>query len=237
MRKNSLKNVLPILSKNKNSKNILFMGNNVSGFNDYLKVLPQDKILFGFPGAGGSRINHVVHYVDTEKPNGKRMGITLGEIDAQTRERTVQIRKLFESAGVPVKIVDDMDSWLKYHVAFINPLAGALLKAGDNYKLAEDTETIRTYICAVNESSRVLRALGYKKSYNIKMKFFQWFPEFLLIKILKQVFDSKFAEVAMMMHVNAAKDEMNELANEFRFLKNKTSIKTPNLDELISCIL
>jgi hypothetical protein len=133
-------------------------------------------------------------------------------------------------------VVDDINSWLKYHVAFINPVAGALLKAGDNYKLAQDKETIRKYIRAVNECSKVLKSLGYKKSYNPKLTFFKWFPEFMLIKILQQVFNSKFAEVAMMMHVNAAKDEMLELGNDFTTLINQTSINTPNFDELLSCI-
>jgi len=236
MRKNSIKSVLPILSKNNNIKNILFMGNNTLGFDEYLKYLPKEKVLFGFPGGGGSRLDHVVHYVDSEKPNGKRMPITLGEIDGTTKERTNQIQYLFESSGVPVNIVDDMDSWLKYHVAFVHPIAGALLKAGDNYKLAKDKEIIRTYIRAVNEGSKVLKALGYKKSYNVKLKFFQWFPETLLIKILTQVFNSKFAEVAMMMHANAAKDEIIELGNDFKTLSKQTSMNTPNIDELISSI-
>ena len=236
IRKNSLENVLPILHKNKKSKNYLFMGNTASGFSDYLEALPEEKVLFGFPGAGGSRINHVVHYVDSEKPSGKRMGITLGEIDGQTRERTLQIQKMFEAAGVPVKIVEEMDSWLKYHVAFINPVAGALLKTGDNYKLAQDDHTILTYLRAVKEGGNVLKELGYKKSYNPKMNLFYWLPESLLIKILKKVFNTKFAEVAMMMHVNAAKDEMIELANDFRKLRDQTSIQAPNLDELIHYI-
>ena len=60
--------------------------------------------------------------------------------------------------------------------------------------------------------------------------------EILLVNILKQVFNSKFAEIAMMMHANAANDEMIELGNDFKILRNKTSIKTPNLDELISYI-
>jgi 2-dehydropantoate 2-reductase len=157
-------------------------------------------------------------------------------MDGKTKDRTRQIRKLFEDASVPVKIVDDIDSWLKYHVAFVNPIAGALLKAGDNYKLANDNDTIRMYIRAVKEGGRVLKALGYKKSYNVKLKLFYWFPEFILIKILQQVFNSKFAEVAMMMHANAARDEMVELGSEFRSLRDQTSLKTPNLDELIDCI-
>jgi len=236
MRKNSLEKVLPILSKNKNIKNFLFMGNNTLGFDEYLKYLPKEKVLFGFPGGGGSRLDHVIHYVDSEQPNGKRLSITLGEIDGDTKDRTNQIQYLFESSDVPINIVDDMDSWLKYHVAFVNPIAGALLKAGDNNKLAQDKDTVRKYIRAVNEGSRVLKKLGYKKSYNAKLKFFKWLPEFMLIKILQQVFNSKFAEVAMMMHVNAAKDEMLELGNDFKSLINQTSIQTPNFDELLNCI-
>ncbi len=236
MRKNSIKNILPVLSKNGNIKNILFMGNNTLGFDEYLKYLPKEKVLFGFPGGGGSRINHIVHYVDSEKPNGKRLPITIGEIDGEIRERTRQTKYLFESSGVPVNIVDDINSWLKYHVAFVHPIAGALLKAGDNYKLAKDKNTIRTYIRAVKEGGRVLKALGYKKSYNFKLKLFYWLPESLLINILKQVFNSKFAEIAMMMHANAARDEIIVLRNEFKTLRDQTSIKTPNLDELISCI-
>jgi hypothetical protein len=68
------------------------------------------------------------------------------------------------------------------------------------------------------------------------MKLFYWLPEGILINILRKVFNSKFAEVAMMMHVNAAKDEMIELGNELMTLKNRTSLKTPNLDELIRYI-
>jgi len=212
------------------------MGNNTLGFDAYLDFLPKEKILFGFPGGGGSRINHIVHYVDTEKPDGKRLPITIGEIDGHTKARTKQIQKMFEAADVPVKIVKEMDSWLKYHVAFVNPIAGALLKCGNNYKLAKDKDTIRTYIRSVKEGGRVLKSLGFKKSYNVKLRLFYWMPERMLINILKKVFDSKFAEVAMMMHANAAQDEMIELGNEFKTLTDQTSIKTSNLDELISSI-
>ena len=236
MRKNSVKKVLPLLSKSQHIKNFLFMGNNTMGFGEYVKYLPQEKVLFGFPGGGGSRINHIVHYIDSRKPGGRRLPVVIGEMDGKIRQRTKNIRDLFESSGVPVRLVDDMDSWLKYHVAFVLPIGGALLKSGDNYKLARDHETIRMYIRAVKEAGRVLKALGYKKSYNVKLNSFYWLPEGWLIKILKKLFNSKFAEVAMMMHVNAARDEMIELGNELGKLKGQTTVPTPNLDELIPAI-
>ena len=77
MRKNSVKNILPVLSQKKKFRNFLFMGNNGSGFEEYLKYLPTEKVLFGFPGGGGSNIEQITHYVDSEEPNGKRMAVTI----------------------------------------------------------------------------------------------------------------------------------------------------------------
>ena len=59
----------------------------------------------------------------------------------------------------------------------------------------------------------------------------------MLIKILSKVFNSKFAEVAMMMHVRAARDEMIELRKEFKALQDQSDVRTPNLDELMRSIL
>ena len=233
MRKNSVRKLLPTLSESPNIKHFLFMGNNGSGFEEYLHYLPKEKVLFGFPGGGGSRIDHIVHYVDSDQPNGQRMPVTLGEIDGKVKERTRLIQELFESSGVPVKIVDDIDSWLKFHLAFVLPLAGALLKSGDNYKLAKDKPTLRKYVLAVREAGRALRALGYEKSYNLKFEMFYWIPTGLMARILSRVFNSKFSEVAMMMHVRSAKDEMTELKQEFYALIDQSKVNTPNLDELM----
>jgi 2-dehydropantoate 2-reductase len=236
MRKNGVLKLLPELGKHKYLNHILFMGNNANGFEEYLKYLPKEKVLFGFPGSGGSRIDHVAHYIDSEKPGGPRMPITIGEIDGMERERTHQIRDLFESSQVPVKIVDDIDSWLKYHVAFVLPVAGALLKSGDNYKLAKDKAMMKQYIMAVREGGKVMKSLGYKKSYNPKQNLFSLLPSWLLIRILGKVFDSKFAEIAMMMHVNAAKDEMAKLTKEFRDLQKQSGIATHSFDSLMDIV-
>jgi 2-dehydropantoate 2-reductase len=236
MRKNGVLKLLPELGKHKYLNHILFMGNNANGFEEYLKYLPKEKVLFGFPGGGGSRIDHVAHYIDSEKPGGPRMPITIGEIDGMERERTHQIRDLFESSQVPVKIVDDIDSWLKYHVAFVLPVAGALLKSGDNYKLAKDKAMMKQYIMAVREGGKVMKSLGYKKSYNPKQNLFSLLPSWLLIRILGKVFDSKFAEIAMMMHVNAAKDEMAKLTKEFRDLQKQSGIATHSFDSLMDIV-
>ncbi len=237
IRKNKVLSVLPILSQNKNVKNILFMGNNTLGFDDYLKFLLKEKILFGFPGAGGGRKEHVVHYIDREKPNGKRMPITIGEMDGEIKDRTRQIKSLFESANVPVDVVKDIDGWLKYHVAFVSPIGGALFMCSGNFsKLAKSKNSLRIFIRACKEGGNVLKELDYTKRQPFRFNLFYWFPEWITIKIFQGFFSSKFAEIGLALHAEAAIDELKELANEFKTLIDKTSIKTPNIDKLSSFI-
>jgi 2-dehydropantoate 2-reductase len=109
IRKNKLPPVLKILAASPRIKNILFMGNNALGFSFYLDALPEAKLLFGFPGAGGGMNEHVVNYADREKPGGKRRAVNIGEIDGETRDRTQAIKSLFETAGIPVDLTQDID--------------------------------------------------------------------------------------------------------------------------------
>ena len=237
IRKNKLPPVFEILGANDKLKNILFMGNNALGFEQYLRRLPSEKLLFGFPGAAGGISEHVVHYVDREKAKGKRKPITIGEIEGKTRERTRAIKSLFETSGIPVDLTADIDGWLKYHVALVSPLGNALYKHNcDNYALAEDEATIRMMVRAAKEGGRVLKALGYKKRQPFRFNFFYWLPEMLNVKAVQSLLESKFAEVAFALHARAARDEIKDLADEFQSLIEKTSIETVNIDTLKSYV-
>jgi 2-dehydropantoate 2-reductase len=238
IRKNKLLPVFEILAASRGVKNILFMGNNALGFDEYVKRLPVEKVLFGFPGAGGGIREQVVHYADREKPKDKRRAVTIGEIDGRNKERTLAIKSLFESAGVPVDLTPDIDGWLKYHVALVSPLVGALYKHGcDNYKAAKDKETLRALVRAAKEGGRVLRALGFRKRQPFEFNLFYWLPEFMNMMAVKGLLESKFAEVAFAMHAKAARDEMEDLAREFQELTARTSVDTPNIDTLRKFII
>lgn len=235
MRKNNIRSVLPVLSSNRHIKNILFIGNNALGFDAYLEHLPKEKVLFGFGRAGGGRKDHVVHYIDSGKPNGKRMPVAIGEIDGEMKERTQQIKAFFESAEVPVEVVKDMDGWLKYHIAMVFPMCAVLLKNDcDNSKLAENKEDVRCCLRASKEAGNVLKALGYTKRQPFRFNLFYWMPEYLVVKIFQKILSTKFAEIAFAMHARAAADEFKEHADDFKTLIDKTSVKTPNIDKLRS---
>jgi 2-dehydropantoate 2-reductase len=233
IRKNRLAPVFDTLAACPGIENILFMGNNALGFDQYTEHLPAAKLLFGFPGAGGGLREQVVCYADRRKPRANREAITLGEIDGQVRARTNAIRSLFESADVPVNLVPDIDAWLKYHVALISPLVGALYKHDcDTHGVASDRETLRTLIRAANEGARVLRALGFSAHEPVEFKLFRWLPELISTMGLKGLFESRFAEIAFGMHARAARDEMRDLAREFEQLTARTSVDTPHLEAL-----
>ncbi len=67
-------------------KTLIFGAGLIGSVYAYLEHLPKENVLFGFGRAGGGRKDHVVHYVDSEKPNGKRIPLVIGEIDGQTKE-------------------------------------------------------------------------------------------------------------------------------------------------------
>lgn len=237
VRRNKLCPVFEILAASPGIKNILFMGNNTLGFDAYTKRLPVEKILFGFPGVGGGIHGQVVHYADRIKPNRNRRAVIIGEIDGQSKERTLAVKALFATAGIPVNLTTDIDGWLRYHVALVNPLAGALYRHHcDNYQTAKDKDTLCALVRAAKEGGRVLRALGFLKRQPFEFNLFYWLPEFMNRVAVKKLLESKFAEVAFTMHAKAARDEMENLARDFQTLIAKTSIDTPNIDMLTNFI-
>jgi 2-dehydropantoate 2-reductase len=233
IRKNMLGPVFEVLKANQRVQHILFMGNNALGFDAYLEALPAKKILFGFPGAGGGFREHTVHYADREKASATRRAITIGEMDGVTRPRTQAIKAVFESSGVPVDTVDDIDGWLKYHLALVLPIADALYVHNcDNQALARDKATLRKMVRAAREGGNVLRALGYTKRQPFRFNLFYWMPEPMVVKVFQSLMDSTFAEIAFAMHAAAGRDEIVELRGEFSTLVERTTVPTPYIDAL-----
>ncbi len=235
VRNNKIPSVLETLGECPKLGNILFMGNNVLGFDAYLEALPAEKILFGFPGAGGGWEGDTLKYVDSESPGGKRMPIRIGEIDGREKARTVEIRELFESADIPVEVVKDIDGWLKYHAAFVIPIGHALYKHDvDLGAVAADKGTLRLVVRAGKEAGNVLRELGYTKRQPFKFNLFYWMPEFVTARIFRGIFSGNYAEIAFALHAKAARDEFEGLSKEFQSLAVRAGVKMPNFESLCS---
>ncbi len=235
MRKSSRLAVCPILAECQNLQNILFLGNDVSGFHRYLDYLPREKISLGFPGAGGGWDGDDLVIADGDKPNDKGSSLYIGELNGETRERTTRIQELFDGAGFPVSLEKDIDGWLKYHFAFMGPTAGVvLMHAGNLEAVAADTAGLRMYIRACREAGDVLRAVGYKKRQPPIFNLYYWLPEWVGVRTFQRFFRSRKVEVAMGLHASEVGDELLEMMEEFTEFRARTGIETPNLDELLS---
>ena len=237
MQKSGRAAVCPVLAQNTHLKNILFLGNDVSGFHQYLDHLTEDQVLLGFPGVGGGWEGANLVVMDREKPNAHHGEIFIGELDGVVRDRTVQIKKLFEAADIKVNIEKDMDGWLKYHFAFMAPTGGVIfMKGGDLRAVASDREAIHQYCRACREAGNVLREIGFRKRQPPVFNLYYWLPRWLEPVVFGKLFGSRSAEVRFGLHAKTVGPELLELADEFAVLKRLAGMETPNLDALLDCV-
>jgi len=235
MQKASRLVVCPTLARNEHLKNILFLGNDVSGFHRYLDHVPAETVLLGFPIAGGGWSDGELVFMDREKPRGPHGELHLGELDGANRARTKEIAALFAAADIKVGVERNMDGWLKYHFAFMAPTAGAVFeKDGDLRAVAEDPELIHRYCLACREAGDVLRKVGYKRRQPPVFNLFYWLPRWLEPAVFAKLFRSRSAEVRVGLHAPGIGPELLEMAEEFAGLKAKAGLETPTLDALLA---
>jgi 2-dehydropantoate 2-reductase len=233
MRKNKISDILPALSENHNSPNVLFMCNNVSGPSEMTDALARERVLLGFAGAGGYFKDHAVIY---EVVSGRQQPTMFGELDGDTTPRVKQIAEAFKGAGFPVAVSNNMDAWLKTHAAEILPTGGAFYMAGiDNYRLSRTRDSLVLMVRAIREGYKVLNANDIPITPS-NHKIFNWIPEPLLIALMKRMLSTKTAETVMVGHAKSAQDEIKQMADDFTMLARKTSVPTPAMDRLFKHI-
>jgi 2-dehydropantoate 2-reductase len=78
VRRDQLAGIMPALTANHYIPTLLFMLNNPLGSTQLIRALGQDRVLLGFPGAGGTREGQIVRYaMIAQQPT------TLGELSGR----------------------------------------------------------------------------------------------------------------------------------------------------------
>jgi 2-dehydropantoate 2-reductase len=232
VRRDQVASVLPEFAANHCIPILIFMLNYPAGTNDLAQVLRRDRVLLGFPGAGGTRDGHIIRYaMIAQQPT------TLGELDGQ---RTARLRKLvetFRQAGFPTTTSRDMDAWLKAHAFFVASVSGAIyMSGGDCHRLSEDKETVVLMAKGVREGYSAVRALGLSVAPFALRVLFTWLPPAFAVYYWRRFFSSKMAEYVFGRHARAASREMRELANDCRSLLQKSGVEAPALRQLYRAI-
>jgi ketopantoate reductase len=85
VRRDQVASVVPGLAANHRIPILIFMLNNPTGSSDLAQALGRDRVLLGFPGAGGTRDRHLVRYaMIAQQPT------TLGELDGRPNSAPAQ---------------------------------------------------------------------------------------------------------------------------------------------------
>jgi len=230
MRGNQVREILPVLGANRRIPSILFMVNNVAGPGMWKARVGAERILLGFPGAGGAKDGHAIRYSILDKGT---QPTTLGELDGKVTPRLTAIAGALSSAGFPVAISNHMDGWLKTHGAVIVPIAAAILMSGGSTrKAALDPEVLRLCARAIKEAISGLRAWEIRIE-PTKYRFLSLLPDPLLSAILRRIFAKPRSELTMARHAMGARDEIRFLAEDLMALVKGSGRPSPALDRII----
>ena len=221
--------ILPVLSKNK-SPNIVFVVNNPLGYDRWIEAVGRERILIGFPSAGGVRENGEVHYFIGRGMAKLFQSTTFGELDGVRTERLKRLVKIFRHAGFQPSISRSPDAWHKTHAAVILPVGRALYKYNsNNYELSKSYATLKQMVLATRECFQVLKSINV--SIEPEKLNFYYLPLFIIVPVYMLLMKTKIAEIAMAAHTIAAKEEMEALEKQFLSL-NQQSVRMHNFNSL-----
>jgi 2-dehydropantoate 2-reductase len=230
MRRNQVSAVLPCLAAAARVHNVLFVGNNAAGPGEMIAALGAARVVLGFASVAGTRRGPLLRVL--VRADHRPPVVTLGELDGSQTPRLAELCAVLEAAGFRVRYSTHMDAWLKTHAALVSPLANALyLAGGDNYRLARTRDGLVLAVRAVREGLRVLKARQIPIEPPM-LRLWASLPEPILVALVQRLLNTELAEIALAGHVNAARDEMQCLADEFCGLAAGTSILTPAMDRL-----
>ena len=219
--------LLPELEANRGVKAFLFMHNRAAGSSRLAQAVGPERLLLGFPGAGGWRDGATVRYrLIPEQPT------TLGEPNGRLSPRLRQVAKIFEEAGFSVALNRRMDDWLKTHAMLVTVIAGAIYLAdGSTTALAASRKRIRTLVRGVRQGFQILSDANIVIEPK-KLDFLIGLPPILLQIYLRRFLARPASELILARHANAVPGEMLKLVEELRVIVQLEPHKAPELEAL-----
>jgi 2-dehydropantoate 2-reductase len=232
VRRDQLASVMPALQANRSIPAMLFMLNNPVGSGDLVRAIGQDRVLLGFPGAGGTLDGHVVRYaLISQQPT------TLGELNGRSSDRVRGLAGALNASGFRTTISGDMDAWLKVHAFFVTAVSGAIyIAGGDCRRLSGDNTALTLMTKGVREGFAAVRELGLTVTPFPLRVLFTWLPQRFAVAYWRRFLASDMADYVFGRHARSASHEMRDIANDCLTLLDKTGVRAPALRQLYRAI-
>jgi 2-dehydropantoate 2-reductase len=191
---------------------VLFLLNWAAGAEPLGAVIGHERVLLGFPVAGGTMDGDVVRY----RAAGLLTRLTpmpIGEPGGRTTPRLERIVRAFRTAGINAKAEPRMDAWLKTHAAFEVPLGQAVDAAGGPTALAGDPDAIRGMIRLMRRNLAAMPAPPVPRGFAA----LRILPEGLLTAVLRRFLRSPTAVHSGLSNASPATTaELERLAEQLR---------------------
>ncbi|GAA2670295.1 MULTISPECIES: ketopantoate reductase family protein [Actinosynnema] len=124
---------------------VLVLANWAAGPEPLSAVIGRDRLLLGFPTAGGRLVDGVLrHRADSWIT--RLVTVPISEPDGRVTPRLERTLRLFREIGMDAKAEPQVDAWLTTHAAVEVPLGQAVDAAGGPAALAGDRAAVRELV-------------------------------------------------------------------------------------------
>ncbi len=232
VRRNQVAALLPVLARN-GSPNIVFMGNNLTGPDEYTAALGKERVMLGFVFGAGRREGDVIHAWAPHGLLSRVLTAPFGEIDGTITPRLTRLVGIFRQAGLRAETSPAIVDYTRTHGAGVAAFAPLLIKHGcDTSALARSTVDLRLLVDGQLETLEVLHALGYRiipRSTSVM----RMMPRFLLVAFYRALLASRIGEVGAGWHCSQAPDEMQRLAEDLQVLVDRSGLAAPAIRKIL----
>jgi 2-dehydropantoate 2-reductase len=228
VRKNQVGDLLPTLARN-GSPNIVFLGNNLSGPQEFTRILDRRRIMLGNVIAGGKRDGDIIRaFISTP------VASAFGEMDGSITPRLERLVRILRKGGIKAKASANMIDAQMTHAAGVALIGKLTMKHHcDLRSLSRSRADLALYVAASREAHRVLHACGHKVVPSSE-SVIAAMPAFLQIAGMRALLNSRLGEVGLAWHVSQAPDEVQQLADELSALADQVSFPVPAIRQVLA---
>jgi 2-dehydropantoate 2-reductase len=223
--------LLPDLRDNRGVKTFLFLHNRAAGHAALAQAVGPERLLLGFPGAGGWLDGGMVRYrLIPEQPT------TIGEPGGSLSPVLRQVAKALEQAGFTVALSRHMDDWLKTHAMLVTAIAGSIyLGHGSTAAVAQSRDSIRRLVRGIRQGFGLLSGAGVVITPR-KLGLLVGLPAILAETYLRRFLARPASELIMARHANAVPGELATLVLELRAIVRLDPGAAPDLETLWAAV-
>lgn len=223
MRYTQIDNIIPILNENV-SKNIVFVGNNLSG-DTLMQALPNKNVMFGFYMAAGHREKDRVVSISFHK-------ITMGPFkETQSRERFTE--EIFKDTKIKVTYQPNMEDYLLCHAAFVIPVGFACYYTDGNLKKIKRNKTYLNQIIDANiEGYQAIENAGHEILPTSDRDYHSRQYRRLCYTVYKVMCSTRIGKICASDHALNAVEEMSALNSELKRFFDQHQALYPNYKKL-----